>query len=258
MSNKNISVVLPIYNQEDIIFDILHGVLDNKSDNVKEIIVILDGCIDNTESIVKAILKTCNIKVKIIHTPDVNEVIASNIGYKSADCDFILAVQDDVRIRDKFYDERLMKPFKIVDNLMIVSGRNADDLKIEDGIIKTFNTSGADTNAARNVFAIRDVINRGPILIDHKKLKELNYLDETFAPLGQDDTDLSLRGNQIGYCVGSYVIDFESPLHWGTTRKNFKSACIKDFAERRNIQILINRYRDLISAPKHSRDIIIE
>jgi glycosyltransferase involved in cell wall biosynthesis len=258
MSDKSISIVLPIYNQEGIILTILRGILNNKSKNIKEIIIVLDGCIDYTETIVKETIKNCDIKVKIIHTPDVNEIISSNVGYKASECDYILAVQDDVQITEPLYDLRMMKPFELIDNLLIVTARDAEDVTLENDRIKYYNTSGTDAHTPRNIFGIRDVINRGPILINHKKLEELDYLDETFAPIGQDDTDLSFRAYRKGYLVGAYVIDYSSPLHWGTTRKNQHSMFVQTVTTERNLDILKKRHYDLIMAEKHSEDIIIE
>jgi len=49
-SNNNIiySIVIPIYNQEEIIVKNLQSIIDNTLENFK-IILILDYCFDNTE-----------------------------------------------------------------------------------------------------------------------------------------------------------------------------------------------------------------
>jgi len=102
----------------------------------------------------------------------------------------------------------------VVSNLLAVSGRDAVDARITGGDIDYYNVTGKDVGTPRDVFGIRDVINRGPLMLDKAKAQELEYFDEAFAPIDSDDADLSFRAYRKGYLVGSYVINYASERMW--------------------------------------------
>lgn len=253
------SIILTVYNQEYIIEQIFAGIVNNISDYTKEITVIIDGCTDRSDEIIGKIVHYSPVPVWKIYTPDLNEVKANNVGLKSAAYRYSIIVQDDCMVTEKNFDKRLVTPFKELDNILAVTGRTAEDMKIIEGNqLRFYNTFGADVHSPRNIFGIRDAVNRGPLMLDNEKLKQLDYLNEDFAPLNQDDTDLCIRGyKQFGYLVGSFWVGFESPAAWGKTRHDPNSASKYDRAQREHLQMIIDRHSDFINAPKHCQDIII-
>ena len=254
------SIILTIYNQESTIAMIFLGIVENISECTKEIICILDGCTDYSEyNLMQAIEKsTVEIPIYVTYTPNINETLANNVGLRLSKCKYSIIVQDDCLITEKDFDKRILKPFKKFDNLLAVSGRDAVDMREENGRIIFYNCSGYDVNTPRDVFGIRDGVNRGPLAFDNEKLKKLNYFDESFAPQNCDDADISLRGyTEFGYIVGSYVIDHKSEYWWGQTRRNPESSKMRDIAEDRNMKTIIKRHADYLAGPKHSEDIII-
>jgi len=260
MIENSVSIVMPVHNQQDIIGPIIKSIFDCASENVKEVIIILDGCTDNTEEIVvrNLVYKRDDMIVKLVHTNDVWETIACNIGFVNSECEYSLNIQDDMRVDEENFDKRLMKPFFVIPNLLGVTARDAVDARIINGNIDYYNVAGKDVNTPRNIFSIRDIINRGPILFKNSVLKELNYLDTDFAPFAQDDSDLSLRAYRKGYLVGSYVTEYYSPLEWGQTRKNIVSSRTIAWSEAKNMKLLMERHMDLILAEKHDQDIVLE
>lgn len=256
LKNKTVGIILPIHNQTEIIEKIIQNIFINSSENVKELIVILDNCNKESKLI---IYKTLNlnssngkIQIKTFESDsDLYEVKSCNLGFKNSSCDFLLNVQDDMLITEFEFDRRLLKPFDIVPTLLGVSARDAVDVKIINNKIEFFNIFGKDVNSPRNILGIRDICNRGPLMLDHLKLQELDYLDESFAPLFQDDTDLGFRSYRKGYLMGAYACDYESPLAWGNTRKNPHKAQWFNSIEQRNLNYIIERHSDLILADKH-------
>ena len=255
--DESISIILPIHNQEILTPHVLRGIVDNISADVKEMIIIFDGCTDGTEAEAQAVIPSFKIPVITLHTPDINEVKVNNVGLKTATTSYSILIQDDMIIKEKDFDRRMMKPFQVVPDLMAVSARDAVDARITNGEIDYYNVSGKDANTARDVFAIRDAINRGPILINNAIVKEMGYLDEEFAPIDSDDVDLCFRAYRRGYIVGSYVIDYDSLMYWGKTRTNPISNSIWEQSMIKNHKKLVARHRDLIEAPKHSRNVVI-
>ena len=256
----SISVLLTVYNQEHIIKDIFYGVMNNISRNVRELVVVFDGCTDKSFEILKIELdKVQGIIVKYIETPNLNETLANNRGFELCTCDYIIIVQDDCLIKEKDFDLRMLKPFKVVPNLLAVSGRDAVDTRIVNGKLDYYNTAGADVNTPKNIFSIRDAVNRAPLMLHNARAKELGYFDKDFAPLDSDDVDLSIRGyKEFGYLVGSYVIDFESRLQWGKTRSNSNSARIWEASMRKNQKLILERHHDFIIGEKHTKDMEIK
>lgn len=266
-NSKDISIVMPVHNQELIIDRILRGIYRNSSKHVKELILILDGCTDSTKEITEKFLEIFNknnrFNVKLFITPNIFEVKSCNIGFKNASYPWIINLQDDIEILEKDFDQRLMKPFKHFDNLLGVTGRDSADVSLNsNGEIEFINLAGRDAKLPelkkRWLFYVRDIINRAPILFNHEKLQQLNYLDEDFAPICQDDTDLFLRAyKKFGYICGSYLIDYNSPLQWGGTRKSVEVSNFVNWSEQKNMQLLKERHYDIIVGKKHDFDIII-
>lgn len=259
MSENSISVILTVYNQERIISDIFSGIADNISDNVKEIIVIFDGCTDNSMENTRSVYKKSKAEIREFITPNLNEVLANNVGLKASTAEYSIIVQDDCLIQEKNFDLRLLKPYSYVPNhLLAVSGRDADDYYISGTTLPVTNTFGVDVQSPRNIFGIRDAINRGPLMLNNERLKHLNYLDESFAPINSDDIDLSIRAyKQFGYVVGAYCINFYSPLQWSATASKPESSLICWASTERNRKRITEIHKDYFDGYKHSIDISI-
>lgn len=253
--NNDISIVLTVYNQQNIIYENLKSIVDNSSELVKEIIIVIDGCTDNSEKEIDKV--KCNIPIIKIYTPNVNEVIANNFGLRICKYNYSIIFQDDMRINEKNFDKRMLKPFSVIPNLFALTARDGVDGYINGNEIKFTNTAGKDVNTPRNIFSKRLMLNRGPIIFDNEKLRQLNYLDEIFAPIGLDDVEICLRANEMGWVTGSYVIDYTSEKMWGTTRKSWASADLLDRNEKRNMKIIIERHRYILNNPPKSENIDI-
>jgi len=262
--DNSISVILTVHNQEGIITDVFNSIYWNISDAVEEIIIVYDGCTDNSKELLDKRLYNAAVmgrpkKIMVFETPDINEVMANNVGLRASACAYSIIIQDDCKITEPYFDLRMRRPFALVPDLLAVSGRDAVDTRIIDGRLDYYNCGGVDAGTPKNILSIRDGVNRSPLMLDNSKLKKLNYLDEDFAPLDSDDVDLSIRGyKEFGYLVGSYPVDFESPLHWGKTRSNPTSARIWEQSMRKNHQLILDRHYDFIVGEKHSMDMEID
>jgi len=254
--NKTIGILLTIHNQEQLAPIIFDGIVNNISPNVTLITIIFDGCTDRSEEVLKdKVSINCGAFVETFNTPNLNETLANNYGLKISPCDYTIIVQDDCLIQEKNFDQRMLKPFLAVPELIAVSGRDAVDTRLLNGRLDYYNVGGKDVPHSRDIFYIRDAVNRSPLMLDMKKLKELNYLDEDFAPLDSDDVDLCIRAyKQFGYLSGAYVINFSSPLNWGTTRRNPISAKIWEESMKKNHNFIVQRHYDFIVGEKHSKD----
>ena len=129
-----------------------------------------------------------------------------------------------MKMTEMAYNLHLTKPFLLYDNVIAVSGRCAHNLFSVGGIGKLGknieNTIG-DLNLNKNKFYVYETCNRGPLLIDKKKLEELNFLNDEEYFLDDSDHDLMVRAYlEKGYICGYVAIDFDAPLCLGSTRNN--------------------------------------
>ena len=95
-----------------------------------------------------------------------------------------------------------------------------------------------------NFFATRIVVNRGPLMLDMKKLKALNFFDEAFAPFELDDVDLCCRAyKKFGLFSAANPI-FYIELNGSKKNSSFSNNMSKKSIIK-NTKILIERHYDL-------------
>jgi len=226
------SIVIPIYNQELIIINNLQSIITNTHGNF-ELILILDFCFDNTElQITNYFDNYINnnphfIQLKIFKNTDkpLFETKCDNIGFKNASGKYCLEIQADMEMTENGYNIHLTKPFLLLNNVIAVSGRCAHNLFDHGtGIGKlgtSIETNICDLGVNKNNFYVYETCNRGPLLLDLQKLREMNYLDEDNYFLDDSDHDLMARSFiQKQYICGYVPIDFNAPLQNGSTRNN--------------------------------------
>lgn len=108
-----ISVILPAYNSEKTIESSIRSVLNQTYTNF-ELIVVLNGCSDNTEDIAKTISKSDN-RIKIHHS-EKGIVPALNTGLRYASGDIIARQDAD----DEWYKFKLEKQIEQFNNCDIL------------------------------------------------------------------------------------------------------------------------------------------
>jgi glycosyltransferase involved in cell wall biosynthesis len=226
------SIITPVYNQESIICKNLKSVIDCTIGTF-EIILILDYCFDDTEKNILKFLDTYEntnryfIQIKIFKNTEkpLFETKCDNIGFRNAVGHYCLEIQADMMMSEVGYNLHLLKPFLQFPRILAVSGRCAHGLfnhsvgigKMGYDVEKTIEELGVDQNR----FYVVETCNRGPLLLDRKKLMELNYLNEEEYFLDNSDHDLMARAYlEKNYICGYVPINFKSPLTDGSTRNN--------------------------------------
>lgn len=197
------SIIMPVFNQEAIIVENIESIIKNTVDNF-EIIIILDYCFDKTEvnlmNFFNNFINTFQhfIQITIYKNAEIPlfETKCDNIGFRNSIGKYCLEIQADMKMTEYAYNMHLTKPFLKFNNVIAVSGRCAHNLFNNDGIGKL----GADIEIEinnlkvdKNKFYVYETCNRGPLLLDRMKLKELNYLDEEEYFLDNSDHDLMAR-----------------------------------------------------------------
>jgi glycosyltransferase involved in cell wall biosynthesis len=228
------SIILTVHNKDFLLKNSLDRIKKYTKGNY-ELIIILDGCTDDSESITNHFIsENKKIKIKFEITNDIFETKANNVGLKMAENDLVIIVQDDMLINEDSWNVRLTNPFRKFNDVFAVSANCSHNWEFNPSsshlgmknnlndqwcdIIKHVDHAGRPWNLPRDVFAIRECVNRGPLAINHDDLYDLNYFDEIFAPLDMDDHDLCFRMHKkLGKVVGCHWIDFISDFSWGGT-----------------------------------------
>jgi glycosyltransferase involved in cell wall biosynthesis len=257
-----ISVIVCIFNKENIIERIINSLFKNSSELVKEYIFVLDGCTDNSPNIIIELAKQTpsTATYKILYTPNVFEIRSNNVGMKNASEKYVCIVQDDMEILEKNWDKRLIQPLLNFDDVFAVTSRSAVQMNsnghffnIVEGPVG-HNCFDKNNKISRDIFYINQMVNRGPLLMDIEKVKTLNYLDETLPGLlAADDHDLCVKAFlKYGWKCGTYWIQYNSPLEWGSTRTGVNSNILSRHINM-NVQTLANRYANFFNTWDRSK-----
>lgn len=269
------SIILTIHNGARRMADgeiLLERVLDgliNNSVGDYELLCMLDGCTDGSELIVeKYIDSSKHLDIRAIITPDIYELRTNNVGFKASKGEYVIVVQDDQIVTEPGWNRRMQEPFDVFDDVFAVTARTAHNWILNpnskhfgtdtildncwcDIFLATDHAYGYPiqmTNYKRDEFAVRGTVNRGPLMINHKDLRSMNYLDDEFAPCDMDDHDLMFRAyKQLGKICGGYRIGVESKPAWsGST----VSGSVPPWALRshhKNCRIFYSRNKDVLT-----------
>jgi len=227
MKKPSVSIILTVYNKDFLIDRVIRSIIENKASNTKELVLVFDGCTDNSEAVARETLKgVSDIAIIYAETPNVYETKANNVGLKLATSNYSMIVQDDMIIQEKDFDARMLKPF-IFGDAFAVGSRLAHNDFYRGGQLGWGDFIGFDPYnksimpARRDMYYIRDLCNRGPLVVDNEKMQTLNYFDESFWPQNMDDHDIGFRAwKEHGWVSGSYWIKWYSEEDWGGTRQD--------------------------------------
>lgn len=105
----NVSVVIPLYNGQDSITDVLKGIeSQTANDAIQEVIVINDGSKDDSGKVVEEYSKSSSLKINLITKENGGVAAARNRGVQEAETDWIaFCDSDDVWLPNKL--ERLFE-----------------------------------------------------------------------------------------------------------------------------------------------------
>jgi glycosyltransferase involved in cell wall biosynthesis len=244
--SKKTSILLTVHDKEFLIERVCQGIINNVSESVDQIILVFDGCKDRSEELAKPIINKFNKKVNYLYADDVFETKANNVGLKEVTSDYVIIIQDDMVVREKDFDKRMMEPFKTFSDVFAVTSFRAHNDRVFNGdMINHTDVIDGKWGYPRDKFGVREIANRGPLMYDFNDVVKLNYLDEVFSPQTYDDHDISFRAwSELGKVSGLYWIDWFSDLNWGTTR--IKSQPIIQEANRKNEIIISQRWGHIL------------
>ena len=263
------TLILTINNKEKTIPIIFKNILKNTSPYTIQIIIVLDGCNDKTEINLKKLIEKVNSRFSIdfIYTADIWETKANNVALKLVKTPFATLVQDDMLIKEKDWDKKMIDKY-LISNIFSLSGRAAHDFSIRSGKFIVNNIIGREYPMGYfnffgkvvgkifsifkpywvyryiKIFSTRLCAIRGPLLLKMDLVRDLNYFDEEFAPFELDDIDLSCRAfKKFGLYSGCLPIYYEEVA--GSKKNNLFSKKVSEKSIFKNTKILKKRHKDL-------------
>ena len=244
MNDMKAYFIIPVYNKENLIEQVIEGVYNSVSEQMPyEIIFIVDGCTDQTETILKKYIAENSLEdtVTLLYQNDVHEITSLNTGleYIRDKCDpnpddLIFTVQDDVILKEDNIDLILKNLFEAYTDLGYISLRLGCNLHSVGSSITESNLVESEfghwkkmkaiappfTEVKYNELVLTEAAIRSPTCMQWKRYVEVGFYNMDLAPVGFDCHDMSIRMNMHGYKNGVYALKFESDVNWGSMRTN--------------------------------------
>lgn len=261
--NPKVSVVLPIYNKESSILELLN-LLDASLREYGncDAHIIFDGCKDRSEEIVKKFYKkqSKSYPVQFYTTDNIFEVKTNNIGLFNSSGKYCIILQDDNYVYDRFFIFEAVQFLEKNNKVAILGGLagvnfyplgtiNTGKGQIMNNSYESYWRQDQTTKPSyrHEIFEV-DACMRGPLFIRKSFLKEHGYLDEIYAPLYQDDMDIAFRARKYGFQVWCMIMDVKNK---SLTMANYSTEKAQYFAGimERNASIFYERWQP--SADKH-------
>jgi GT2 family glycosyltransferase len=267
-----ITIVLTIHNKQSYVADQLRLILETSSRFTTSLVIVLDGCTDGTRSVVDGMAHSIRsrFELKVISTNDVWETMANNIGLKAVKTRYAILMQDDMHIKQRNWDKKLLSCFRKYD-AFAVTGRDVHGFMFSNGRFIACNVRGRDfpffSSGTRlgNAFgyAMREFslywiyrivspvakglcANRGPLLLEMSRVRHLGYFDERYAPFELDDVDFCCRGfKHYG------LLSIACPIYYsevgGSKISHDSSSNMSEYAIAKNSKLLMQDHADLAS-----------
>lgn len=253
---KKAFYIITIHNKQDLILNVLEGIINSTKDSNYEtnIICVLDGCIDNSESIVDKFSINLSNRYKLhkIIQNDIHEILSTNSALRfintleNSEDDLIFFLQDDVVLKEEDLNEIIESLYLEYKELGYMSFRlglltdlDSNGILYEHSFIESTDGHWKQLNLDHFVemknkeFGFVEIVVKSPTCIKKKVLDHVGFFDEELAPYCHDDLDLCIRLNELGYKNAVFGASFISKLEWGGTReeKNKDKPYYKMFSE---------------------------
>lgn len=179
------SIVIPTYNHcDDLLMPCLESIERYSNMAEVEVVVVANGCTDNTRAYMEGKLVAPNYKMVWIDEPN-GYTKSTNEGIKVATGEYIVLLNNDTEVLPSAKNEwleRLVQPF-LEDPKVAITG----PLQLHDN------------------YADHDVLIFFCVMIPKRIFEELGILDEAYHPGGGEDIEFSVRCKQAGYTIKQIV-----------------------------------------------------
>ena len=208
----DISIVIPAYNNEKTINKAINSALNQDfPKNNFEIIVVNDGSIDNTLTVLKKYGK----KIKLINQKNKGPVKAANVGFRKAQGKYVIKLDAD----DYFKPNILKEMVKVFDSNSKIDFVYCDYLeKLENGKVKKIST--------KNIF---NTLSGGVMFKKNKFVKEGFYREDIKFP--EYDLLLRIEKKWQGYRIAEPLFYYNRTKGSLTSSKEWLEEALRELKE---------------------------
>ncbi len=152
-----LSIIIPVFNQEKILENVISGVINNIESNY-ELIIIDDGSEDNSLEVLKKILLEIDLNIRknllniVLYHNFISqfETRCDDFGIQISRGQYCLEIQSDMIIDDKGFDVRLINAATKFSNIFAISGRGIEN--IAPIFLRYRSTLGTDIATSKNLY----------------------------------------------------------------------------------------------------------
>lgn len=243
------SYIVTIHNSGDLIYQTLANLFENRY-YAGEVIAVLDGCTDNSESEVDRFVREQNVRITKLHAPDVHEILSINLALayiqEHSPTEYVVTVQDDCWLQDPDLEYMTLSMFRDhpqLAHLVFRMGTNyTPDFQLVD-LCENYCGAGFGTTLALHQWGLRMAGCKSPSAIPMWFVEKYGPLDVNLAPRSYDDIELSLRALSLGYETIVLATKWRSDLTWGGTRRTQQPVVQQDA---KNAEYVKTRYKWLL------------
>lgn len=251
--------IITIHNKQDVIEDVLNAVISCCGSN-SYIYTVLDGCKDQSESIIDKIIKlNGRVPIQKIYVDNVHETLSINAGLQAAEQSedgFNITLQDDVVLQDKNFESNIQAAYQYLGykNVGVLSFRLGVNIKLNykaneiaefDVVESSYGVGITNAPLLPGGILKRMIGVRSPECISTEVVRNVGLLDPILAPYSYCNHDYGIRCLKHGYRSYVMALPFESDLKWGGTRTNPHPEYME--IHKRNRRYLYNKHMDFLS-----------
>jgi hypothetical protein len=209
-----LSVVIPTFNNVAVLTQCLHAWQTYAADQPAEVLVIEDGCRDDTPRYLAELSETPwgRRHLRWFHEGDLHELRCTNRGLREARAPLAMAWQDDMFLACRWLVPELIATFATYADLGLMSlSRGLDCHPCADPVVMWEDLVDerrlTSTIGARPLNWLRlqevDAVIR-PWAVRTACLEKVGYLDEVFVPTEWDEADLAFRIRASGWRIATH------------------------------------------------------
>lgn len=187
-----VSIIIPTYNRADLLKTCLDSLKENTDLSDKEVIVISNGCVDNTVELVNRY----GSPFRVVHWPErLGYAKAINAGLVLAKGEYIVLLNNDTKFFANNYNwvDLLLEPFKLYKNVGITGPQFFP-----------------------NQYANTPCLFFFCVMLSRKVFNAIGFLDERFGIGGNEDLDYCIRAYRAGFTIHKTIAHpeakFEFPI----------------------------------------------
>jgi GT2 family glycosyltransferase len=223
IARPELSVVIPTFNNLAVLTQCLESWQELGADTPVELLVIEDGCKDQTPAYLERLSETRwgRRHLRWFHMDDAHELRCTNRGFAEARAPLAMTWQDDMFLRKPWFVPELIATFRAYPDLgLLCLTRGLDCFPLDEPVREWEDLHDPRRQRSTvgkpplNWFQLTEVdIVIRPWVVRRECLEKVGPLDEAFVPTEWDEADLCFRIRRAGWRVATHAYERLGAYH---------------------------------------------